>query len=90
MRGKLNEQQAESGGLPRFNEARALCAGSFVKPPYRDSGHLASMRPAHYAREVRRRGGVPKGDRPASMRPAHYAREVAGSTTAAPSEMLLQ
>ena len=36
----------------RFNEARALCAGSFRRPADALAAGLASMRPAHYAREV--------------------------------------
>ena len=35
-----------------FNEARALCAGSFFRPQRTRSAARASMRPAHYAREV--------------------------------------
>ena len=38
----------------RFNEARALCAGSFPRAgPIHVGLMFASMRPAHYAREVR-------------------------------------
>ena len=36
-----------------FNEARALCAGSLQGLRDADGGLDASMRPAHYAREVR-------------------------------------
>ena len=36
----------------------------------------ASMRPAHYAREVPAEGAVKRRMKCASMRPAHYAREV--------------
>ena len=67
------------GGCPaaRFNEARALCAGSPTGNPTTPTEAAdASMRPAHYAREVPNRQ-IHYG-RPdlASMRPAHYAREV--------------
>ena len=44
---------------------------------------LASMRPAHYAREVPQRVDVRQRSVEASMRPAHYAREVLDSLTAA-------
>ena len=54
MRGKFRNAVLTARPFSSFNEARALCAGSFVKPPYRDSGHFPSMRPAHYAREVLR------------------------------------
>ena len=36
-----------------FNEARALCAGSWPKAVAAARRPLPSMRPAHYAREVR-------------------------------------
>ena len=39
---------------------------------------LASMRPAHYAREVVEADVLRLAGRAASMRPAHYAREVDG------------
>ena len=40
----------------RFNEARALCAGSYPLLPKKSASQiLASMRPAHCAREVRKR-----------------------------------
>ena len=60
----------------RFNEARALCAGSFPEQLEKLREMNASMRPAHYAREVPLilRQSNPPGQ--ASMRPAHYAREV--------------
>ena len=41
----------------------------------------ASMRPAHYAREVRGILVEAVGSRHASMRPAHYAREVSAFAT---------
>ena len=47
--------------------------------PLDDAGGAAggaSMRPAHYAREVQRLRLPGPDDGPASMRPAHYAREV--------------
>ena len=61
----------------RFNEARALCAGS---PPCQGRANgespRASMRPAHYAREVSLAPHAFTVVALASMRPAHYAREV--------------
>ena len=76
MRGKSRKSKRNTFGPNSFNEARALCAGSHP-PSGRQWDHdAASMRPAHYAREV----GPRPADGPhaacASMRPAHYAREV--------------
>ena len=45
----------------RFNEARALCAGSLGTDNNRSDDHdQASMRPAHYAREVANRSPKPQ------------------------------
>ena len=41
------------GAVSCFNEARALCAGSRLLNRLFMAGLAASMRPAHYAREVR-------------------------------------
>ena len=60
----------------RFNEARALCAGSCYTEIDWDAYYGASMRPAHYAREVASAALSEAMPVIASMRPAHYAREV--------------
>ena len=76
MRGKFLRHQQPDGAITRFNEARALCAGSFgvaawlpvASPCFNEARALcagSSSAPAHIvAGEV------------ASMRPAHCAREV--------------
>ena len=51
--GSCSKHANEPQILSRFNEARALCAGSWPPgAPAGACGALASMRPAHYAREV--------------------------------------
>ena len=74
--GSFGGQTTETTLTHRFNEARALCAGSSRKSSPRRKNEVASMRPAHYAREVL--GATDEAIRHinASMRPAHYAREV--------------
>ena len=72
--GQLTDTDSQYMG---FNEARALCAGSLRGGQQHLPARLpASMRPAHYAREVA--GVAAPSCLPcrASMRPAHYAREV--------------
>ena len=66
--------ESRSGGS--FNEARALCAGSKGQEVSWATSYHASMRPAHYAREVPLLQDEQTGTWYASMRPAHYAREV--------------
>ena len=66
----------EGAPMKRFNEARALCAGSQLHLARTGPVLQASMRPAHYAREVNGAGAGVDQVHPASMRPAHYAREV--------------
>ena len=78
MRGKLPPCRAPRWAAAKgFNEARALCAGSSARQLERRPALQASMRPAHYAREVdaRRQQRWREAEK-ASMRPAHYAREV--------------
>ena len=78
MRGKLGARKRKELAVKTFNEARALCAGSY---PYGNNCHshthpfnearalcAGSFRPCPQARPQ----GAP------SMRPAHYAREVCG------------
>ena len=50
----------------------------------------ASMRPAHYAREVQDVAGAVLHADAASMRPAHYAREVNVATAAWSAPLPLQ
>ena len=59
-----------------FNEARALCAGSWIDRREQYEERMASMRPAHCAREVASRADLIRVALFASMRPAHCAREV--------------
>ena len=49
---------------------------SLTRGAYETPLHAASMRPAHYAREVDRVHAAVRRPGVASMRPAHYAREV--------------
>ena len=57
MRGKFLASFNEAhGGAGGFNEARALCAGSLCSGRTRGHAQEASMRPAHYAREVYNQG----------------------------------
>ena len=76
MRGKSMENQDQPGDRTCFNEARALCAGSNQTSQETSNMENASMRPAHYAREVPHVLQPFLGTIVASMRPAHYAREV--------------
>ena len=77
MRGKLPGGQAfRSGAGCAFNEARALCAGSWGGLRRGCGVHQPSMRPAHYAREVVAGNAAEALRKAPSMRPAHYAREV--------------
>ena len=51
--------------------------GKLVEMPQVGRGRRkASMRPAHYAREIGRPAAGEPSPPPASMRPAHYAREI--------------
>ena len=50
----------------------------------------ASMRPAHYAREVQAHTGRAMPSENASMRPAHYAREVITYVSMSRTDRLLQ
>ena len=73
----LDNGQFSTAGPQRFNEARALCAGSRC-------GEGVPRRPPRRFNEARAlcAGSPPQPERPpaapaaASMRPAHYAREV--------------
>ena len=76
MRGKSARRRPSNRGHTRFNEARALCAGSLGHMATVENLRVASMRPAHYAREVDALFGGNSELSKASMRPAHYAREV--------------
>ena len=77
MRGKLETKEEKVPNVYRFNEARALCAGSCGLREAPSAKGVASMRPAHYAREVALNKVLECSYGDASMRPAHYAREVA-------------
>ena len=62
-----------------FNEARAFSAGNLHADTADQPRAMASMRPAHSAREI-----VPTAERVrrwefASMRPAHSAREISAA-----------
>ena len=77
MRGKSLQVSIRAGQMASFNEARALCAGSRnTQRTASGKTMVASMRPAHYAREVSYEIDSGKSEGDASMRPAHYAREV--------------
>ena len=52
MRGKFQRGKSRHPQINSFNEARALCAGSAPANIRGACGWMASMRPAHYAREV--------------------------------------
>ena len=87
MRGKSGGScNAESRSGGSFNEARALCAGSKGQEVSWATSYHASMRPAHYAREVPLLQDEQTGTWYASMRPAHYAREVYAAITEAGSK----
>ena len=76
MRGKSRTKKSRRFFPGGFNEARALCAGSPDHRAFHGANGAASMRPAHYAREVRIQSNKAQAQMAASMRPAHYAREV--------------
>ena len=85
MRGKFSPLQSSHNPSSSFNEARALCAGSCLRlRQHHPAQAVASMRPAHCAREVDgpalRRGAADA----ASMRPAHCAREVGADLAGQP------
>ena len=52
MRGKLTYWMPGAIASFTFNEARALCAGSFRSAVHYLAASIPSMRPAHCAREV--------------------------------------
>ena len=63
MRGKsAQSRRRHAASQRRFNEARALCAGSPAATAWALlPNKIASMRPAHYAREVTAAGGRQAG-----------------------------
>ena len=77
MRGKFISQRGRMLAWRCFNEARAFCAGNSRMGRRRgDDGRRASMRPAHFAREIAGATATIRALRLASMRPAHFAREI--------------
>ena len=61
-----------------FNEARAFSAGNQFSSSSESTVYIASMRPAHSAREILDEIQPESRNARASMRPAHSAREIRG------------